>query len=633
MGIVNAGELPVYDDLDADLREAVEDVVLNRRDDATDRLLAIADRWRGASKAKVEDLAWRAWPVARRLEHALVHGLTDHIDEDTEAARLELGSPISVIEGPLMAGMSVVGDRFGAGKMFLPQVVKSARVMKKAVAWLIPWLEADKARSAATNGRILLATVKGDVHDIGKNIVGVVLACNGYEIHDLGVMVPAQRILEAARDLKVDAIGLSGLITPSLDEMVHVASEMKRQGFTVPLLIGGATTSRMHTAVKIEPAYDHPVVHVIDASRAVGVVSQLLREGSREAYAATIAADYAEARASRAARGSESRHISLDAARANALHVAPADRPSAPAMPGVHILEDYPLEDLAAFIDWGPFFQTWQLRGAFPALLDDPVVGAQARALFDDARRVLSTMITHRTIQARAVFELMPANRDGDDIVIWTDASQTAVRARLPMLRQQNDKRGTSPNLALADFLVPASDGVDWFGAFCVTAGFGADELAKAFEQDHDDYHAILVKALADRLAEAFAERLHQLVRTRYWGYAPEEQLDNAALVDEKYQGIRPAPGYPACPDHTAKRTLFSVLEVNSRIGVQLTENCAMWPAASVSGWYLGHPEARYFGVGKVDKDQVTDYAARCGINVQETERWLAPNLGYVPSA
>ncbi|MFM2160582.1 MAG: hypothetical protein RLZZ383_94 [Pseudomonadota bacterium] len=631
MGIVNAGELPVYDALDADLREAAEDVILNRRADATERMLAVAERFRGSKKDRVEDDAWRSLPVAERLAHALVHGLTDHIDPDTEEARLALGSPLAVIEGPLMDGMNTVGDLFGAGKMFLPQVVKSARVMKKAVAWLVPFLEAEKAAKADTRGkgRILLATVKGDVHDIGKNIVGVVLACNGYEIVDLGVMVPMQKILDEARACDADIVGLSGLITPSLDEMVTVAAEMKRQGLHKPLLIGGATTSKVHTAVKIAPVAGAPVVYVADASRAVGVVSRLLSDTHRDDYVRDIAADYEVTRLARLARDTAGRHVTYADAVANR-RVLPGGSPT-PVSPGRHHTVDHDLADLVPFIDWTPFFQSWDLAGSFPRILEDATVGAQARQLYDDARALLDRIVREKLFQARAVWGVFPANREGDDIVVWEDASRTSERARVPQLRQQNDKRGTGPNLSLADYLTPAADGVDWVGAFCVTAGFGADELARTFEAEHDDYTAILAKALADRLAEAFAERLHHLVRTRDWGYATDEALTHDALIAESYQGIRPAPGYPACPDHTAKRRLWALLDVDATIGVSLTESCAMWPAASVSGWYFAHPAATYFGVGKIGRDQVHDYAHRAGMTLAEAERWLSPNLGYEP--
>ncbi len=633
MGIVNAGQLAVYDDLPAELRQRVEDVVLNRRPDATERLLEIADAHKGTGKKREEDLSWRDAPVEERIAHALVHGLARFIEEDTEEARQKLPRALDVIEGPLMDGMNVVGDLFGAGKMFLPQVVKSARVMKKAVAWLEPFLDADKAADGAASsakGRILMATVKGDVHDIGKNIVGVVLRCNGYEVIDLGVMVPAQTILDRARQEQVDIIGLSGLITPSLDEMVHIAHELKRQGIDLPLLIGGATTSKVHTAVKVAPQRDEPVVYVTDASRAVGVASKLLSAERRDAYAASVAEEYAALRARRAARGDGSdRRISLDDARARAeqldLTAAP---PVTPASPGIHQLDDHPLADLAEFIDWTPFFATWELAGRFPAILDDDVVGAQARALYDDALALLRPIIDDKLLSARAVFGLLPANRRGDDIVVWTDEGRQQERAVLHGLRQQGRKAGSQPNLCIADFLA-AEGTADWVGAFCVTAGHGLDRLVAAFEADHDDYHAIMAKALADRLAEAFAERLHQLVRTRHWAHAPDERLDNDGLIAADYQGIRPAPGYPCQPDHTEKQTIWALLDVEARIGVTLTEGMAMLPAASVSGLYFAHPQARYFGVGKLSRDQVEDYARRKGWDLATAERWLRPNLGY----
>ncbi len=631
MGIVNAGQLAVYDDLDSKLRERVEDVVLARRSDATERLLDIADTARASRKANAEDLTWREADVSERLSHALVHGITRFIDEDTEEARQALGRPISVIEGPLMDGMNVVGDLFGAGKMFLPQVVKSARVMKKAVAWLVPHLEAERSANpnARAKGKILMATVKGDVHDIGKNIVGIVLQCNDYEVIDLGVMVPATRILAEAKAHNVDIIGLSGLITPSLDEMVHVAREMERTGVDVPLLIGGATTSKVHTAVKVDPAYSHEVVYVTDASRAVGVVSKLLSENRRDDYVASIKADYTDVRKRHAGRDSGARHVPFEASRNNRLVIDADARPPAPLQPGVQELQDYPLDKLVAVIDWTPFFHTWELRGSYPRIFDDPVVGEQARSLYDDARELLDRIVRDKLLTARAVVGLFPANADTDDLVLWSDPERTTRLATVPCLRQQNDKRGTSPNLSLADYLVTPEEGVDWVGGFCVSTGFGTDELAKAFEAEHDDYNSIMSKALADRLAEAFAEHLHQRVRTEIWGYAKDEDLANDQLVDETYQGIRPAPGYPACPDHTAKRTLWEVLDVERRIGVKLTESCAMWPAASVSGWYFAHPEAKYFGVGKVGKDQVRSYARRKGTSLAVTERWLGPTLGY----
>jgi 5-methyltetrahydrofolate--homocysteine methyltransferase len=604
-------------------------VVLNRRPDGTERLVEIAERHKGKGKAQVEDLSWREAPVGERITHSLVHGIDRFIEEDTAAALELLGAPLAVIEGPLMDGMNVVGDRFGAGKMFLPQVVKSARVMKKAVAWLEPYLEAEKRADpskAQAKGRILMATVKGDVHDIGKNIVGVVLRCNAYDVIDLGVMVPAQRILDTAIAEKVDMIGLSGLITPSLDEMVHVAKEMKRRGMDLPLLIGGATTSKVHTAVKIAPQREQPVVYVPDASRAVGVASTLLSVERRDAYAQEIAQEYDELRRRRAAQQGGDRHLPLDQARANRLVLDGAVAP--PAQPGLHVLDPYPLSDLAEYIDWTPFFRTWELAGTWPGILEDPVVGPHARELHRDALALLRQMIEQGSLTARAVFGLFPANRRGDDIVIWTDEERTTVREVLHGLRQQGRKSGDQRNLCIADFV--AEEGTpDWVGAFCVTAGHGADALVEQFQARHDDYNAIMVKALADRLAEAFAERLHQLVRTRYWGYAEGERLDNGALIEERYQGVRPAPGYPAQPDHTEKATLWSLLDAEGRIGVSLTESMAMWPAASVSGLVLASPQAKYFGVGKLQRDQVEDYARRKGWDLSTAERWLAPNLGY----
>jgi 5-methyltetrahydrofolate--homocysteine methyltransferase len=634
MGIVNAGALTVVDDLEPDLRERVEDVVLNRRPDGTERLLAIADRYRAKGKRAAEaDEAWRSLPVRQRLAHALVHGITDHIDVDTEQALAELGRPLLVIEGPLMDGMNVVGDLFGAGKMFLPQVVKSARVMKKAVAWLTPMLEAEKAAgTGSAAGRILMATVKGDVHDIGKNIVGVVLQCNGYEVFDLGVMVPTQKILDEARRLGVDAIGLSGLITPSLDEMVHVAREMKRQGFVVPLLIGGATTSKVHTAVKIAPNYPHPVVYVPDASRAVGVVGALLSEVQGPAFAAEIASEYADVRARRLAGERRVERRTLADARTRGLQTdwsaAPPERPN---KPGISVIQDQDLAPLIDRIDWGPFFRTWELAGAFPAILEDPVVGAQARSVFDDARAMLSAIVQEKWLTAKAVFGLLPANRVGDDVVVWTGEDRKTPLTTFHFLRQQNHKPDGQLNHCLAD-LVPDGNQAGWMGFFAVTAGHGIEEHVARFYADHDDYRAILLKALADRLAEAFAEHLHEQVRKVHWGYAADEALNNQQLIDEQYRGIRPAPGYPACPDHTEKRLLFDLLGCEEKIQLHLTESMAMYPTAAVSGFYFGHPQAQYFGVGKLDRDQVVDYAARKGWTVEETERWLAPNLGYEPA-
>jgi len=632
MGIVNAGQLAVYDDLEPQLRERVEDVVLNRRADATERLLEVAERHKGGGKVRVEDLSWRDAPVGKRVEHALVHGEARFIEEDTAEALERLQSPLAVIEGPLMDGMNVVGDLFGAGKMFLPQVVKSARVMKKAVAWLEPYLEAEKLADptlATTKGRILMATVKGDVHDIGKNIVGVVLRCNGYEVIDLGVMVPTQRILDVARAENVDIIGLSGLITPSLDEMIHVARELERTGVTLPLLIGGATTSKVHTAVKIAPARSSPVVYVTDASRAVGIAGTLLSEERRGAFTDQVRRDYDEVRARRAARQEPDRHLSLAEARANALQLDPAAI-QAPLEPGLHVFDAWPLADLVELIDWTPFFRTWELAGHYPEILDDPVVGPHAQALFDDAKALLQRIVDEQAFTARAVAGIFPANRRGDDIVVWQDEQRHELRAVLHTLRQQSRKGGARPNLALADYL--ASEGTpDWIGAFCVTVGHGVEDLVATFQADHDDYHAIMAKALADRLAEALAERLHQRIRTRIWAYAPQEDVSREGLIREQFQGIRPAPGYPAQPDHTEKQTLWTLLDVEANTGVRLTEGMAMWPAASVSGLYLAHPQAAFFGVGKLTRDQVDDYARRKGWERSTAERWLGPNLGYEP--
>jgi 5-methyltetrahydrofolate--homocysteine methyltransferase len=633
MGIVNAGALPIYADIPPELLERVEDVVLNRRADATERLLEVADSVRGQAAARTADLSWREKPVADRLAHALVEGIADYVVEDTEEARLQAAHPIEVIEGPLMAGMGIVGDLFGAGKMFLPQVVKSARVMKRAVAHLIPYIEAERDQSAGTrnNGKVLLATVKGDVHDIGKNIVGVVLQCNNYEVIDLGVMVPAARILETARREGVDLIGLSGLITPSLEEMSFVASEMEREGFELPLLIGGATTSRAHTAVKIEPNYHGTTVHVLDASRAVGVASSLLSDGLRGAFAGDVRTEYQKIREERAGRSPSERLVPLADARANRLAIDwAAAAPPAPCAPGIQVLEDYPLSELVERIDWTPFFQTWELAGHYPAILEDPVVGPAARSLFDDARGLLDRIVRERLLTARAVFGLFPAAAVGDDIELYHDEDRTRQLATIHTLRQQMAKPPGRPNLALADYVAPRDSVIaDHVGAFAVTAGVGLDALVAEFGSRHDDYNAILAKALADRMAEAFAERLHERVRREFWGYARGESLDNTELIREAYQGIRPAPGYPACPDHTEKSTLFELLDVERRTGIALTESFAMTPTAAVSGWYFWHPEARYFGVGKIGRDQVEDYARRKGMTVADAERWLSPNLGY----
>ncbi|MDA8129189.1 MAG: methionine synthase [Betaproteobacteria bacterium] len=635
MGIVNAGQLGVYANLDPELKERVEDVLLNRREDATERLVSFAENVKGGAKERVEDLTWRQLPVNERLSHALVQGITQYIVEDTEAARLEAERPLHVIEGPLMAGMNVVGDLFGAGKMFLPQVVKSARVMKQAVAHLLPFIEADKqAGDAQSAGRIVMATVKGDVHDIGKNIVGVVLGCNGYDIVDLGVMVPAQKILDAAREHEADIIGLSGLITPSLEEMAHVAREMQRQGFTIPLLIGGATTSLAHTAVKIEPNYESPVVYVKDASRAVGVCTQLLSNELREAFAAEIKADYALTRERHLKHKSDAVRLPLAEARANKFKIDwAAYTPPVPKQPGVHVLKAYDLSKLVETIDWTPFFASWELHGKFPKILDDAVVGVEATKLYNDARAMLNKMVAENWVEARAVFGLFPANTVGDDdIEVYADESRSKALITWHNLRQQMKKPEGRANLCIADFVAPKASGLkDYLGAFVVTAGIGEDERAQAFEAAHDDYSAILFKSLCDRLAEAFAEHLHLRVRKEYWGYASEEALANDDLIAEKYQGIRPAPGYPACPEHSEKAGLFEILDATSEIGVKLTENFAMWPGAAVSGFYLSHPASQYFAVAKIERDQVEDYARRKGWTREEAERWLAPNLAYQP--
>lgn len=635
MGIVNAGQLAVYDQIDPALREACEDVVLNRRADGTERLLELAERFKGegGAKAREKDLSWREWPVGKRLEHALVNGITEFIETDTEEARQAAARPLHVIEGPLMAGMNVVGDLFGAGKMFLPQVVKSARVMKQAVAHLLPYMEAEKSEGASSSaGKVLMATVKGDVHDIGKNIVGVVLACNNYEIIDLGVMVPAQKILETARAEKVDIIGLSGLITPSLDEMVHVACEMEREGFDIPLLIGGATTSRVHTAVKINPRYHKgQTVYVTDASRAVGVVSNLLSD-EKVTYIDEVRREYQEV-AARYNRGDSDRaRLSIEDARANAVKLDwSAYQAPRPQFTGTKVLADWDLAEIARYIDWTPFFQTWEMKGIYPKLLDDPAQGEAARALFADAQAMLKRIIGERWLSPRAVVGFWPANRSGDDIRLWTDEDRTAELATLHTLRQQVTKRDGRPNVALADFVAPEGQ-PDWVGGFVVTAG---DESARvrAFKDAHDDFSAILLQALSDRFAEAMAEMLHERVRREFWGYAPEEGFSAEELIAEPYRGIRPAPGYPAQPDHTEKRTLFDLLDATAATGVELTESMAMWPGSSVSGLYLAHPEAYYFGVAKVEADQVADYAARKGMTVAQAERWLAPVLNYVPGA
>jgi len=633
MGIVNAGQLAIYADIPQALRERIEDVILNRRDDATERLLEIAGQYRGEGGAaeRKETLEWRGWPVEKRLEHALVQGIADFIEADTEEARRAAARPLDVIEGPLMSGMNVVGDLFGAGKMFLPQVVKSARVMKKAVAYLLPYMEQEQGEAAQSNGRILMATVKGDVHDIGKNIVGVVLQCNSYEVIDLGVMVPAETILQAARERQVDLIGLSGLITPSLDEMVHVGSEMQRQGFTVPLLIGGATTSQIHTAVKIDPQYQGAVVYVPDASRAVGVASSLLSATQRAEYTHGIKERYRELREQRQSQQRARKLVALDEARANRFRIDwDKYQPARPEFPGLRVLAEYPLPELVNRIDWGPFFKAWELAGRFPQILDDATVGAEARRLFEDAQNMLERIIREQWLTASGVMGLFPANSVGDDVELYGDESRTVVLTTFHFLRQQMGKREDAHSLCLADFVAPKETGVaDYLGVFAVTAGLGIERKLAEFEADHDDYHAILLKALADRLAEAFAERLHERVRKEFWGYAMGENLSNEELIREEYRGIRPAPGYPACPDHTEKGILWNLLDPIGNAGMHLTESFAMLPTASVSGFYFSLPEARYFGLGKIGRDQVEDYARRKGMTVREVERWLAPVLGY----
>jgi len=676
MGIVNAGAMPIYDQLDPELRERVEDVILNRRRDGTERLLEIAERYKGKKgEKKVEDLAWRERPVRDRLAHALVQGLDAWVEEDTEEARQQAARPLDVIEGALMDGMNVVGDLFGAGKMFLPQVVKSARVMKKAVAYLLPFIEEEKARTGdvgKSNGKIIMATVKGDVHDIGKNIVGVVLACNNFEVVDLGVMVPAQKILDAARAENADIIGLSGLITPSLEEMSHVAKEMQRQGFEMPLMIGGATTSRAHTALKIDPFYSAPTVWVKDASRAVGVAQSLISRELRASFVAANDADYADIRQRHRNRGDAKRLVSLEHARGQRFTCDWNQyTPPTPNQPGVHVFDNYPLEDLLPVIDWTPFFQAWELAGKYPAILTDEIVGPQASDLFADAQAMLKRIVDEKWLTARAVFGIWPANSSGDDVVLSLLPHTGEQRARpregggarradegkllapslvpstltptplpeaegleqltLHFLRQQVDKPAERPDFCLADFIAPADSGKqDWIGAFAVTAGIGIEEHVARFEADHDDYNAILLKALADRLAEAMAERLHQRVRTEFWGYAEDEQLDNEALIAEKYSGIRPAPGYPACPEHSEKQTIFQLLDAQG-IGMSLTESFAMLPTAAVSGYYFSHPQSQYFVVGRVSREQVTDYAKRKGVDRAQVERWLASNLDYDP--
>ncbi|MDC6350002.1 methionine synthase [Zeaxanthinibacter sp. PT1] len=640
IGIVNPTMLEVYDDIPKDLLERVEDVILNRRDDATERLLDFAETVVGKARENKADLSWREEPLQSRITRALVKGIDQYIEADVEEARQDADRPIEVIEGHLMTGMNVVGDLFGSGKMFLPQVVKSARVMKKAVAYLLPYIEEEKKslpeaeQGKGNNGKILMATVKGDVHDIGKNIVSVVLACNNYEIVDLGVMVPPEKIIRKAKEEAVDVIGLSGLITPSLDEMVFLAKEMERQGFTVPLLIGGATTSKAHTAVKIDPQYSSAVVHVNDASRAVTVVGDLLQKEHSASYKSELKLDYESFREKFLKRGKRKEYLDIRDARENRFRIDwNKNSLFSPKLPGIHVLEEQELEPLLEYIDWTPFFRSWDLHGKYPQILEDEVVGPQARELFEDAQHIMKKIVKEKLLKARAVWGIFPANTiHDDDIELEVPEHIRKVVGSNTLtfhtLRQQLKKRAGVPNFALADFIAPKSSGIqDHIGCFCVSTGFGTQELAEKFEKELDDYNAIMVKALADRLAEAFAEYLHKEVRKKYWGYSAAEQLDNNALIAEEYRGIRPAPGYPACPDHLEKKTIWKLLQVEERIGVRLTESLAMWPAASVSGYYFAHPESRYFGVGKITEQQVADYAGRKGMELEEAKKWLAPNL------
>jgi 5-methyltetrahydrofolate--homocysteine methyltransferase len=631
MGIVNAGMLEVYQEIPPELLERVEDVLFNRRNDSTERLVEYADTIKSKGKEIVRDEQWRNGTVEERLSHALVKGIIEYLDDDVEEARQKYPKPIQVIEGPLMDGMNIVGDLFGAGKMFLPQVVKSARVMKKAVAYLLPFIEQEKldnpdGKESSSAGKILMATVKGDVHDIGKNIVGVVLACNNFEIVDMGVMVPAQDIIKKAREINADVIGLSGLITPSLDEMVHFAKEMEREGFTIPLMIGGATTSRIHAAVKVAPNYSGPVIHVLDASRSVTVCSTLLNDDNKQAYVDGIRAEYDKAREAHLNKKSDKRYKSIEEARVGKFQIDLEQIAPAPKFLGQKVIENYPLEELLPYIDWTPFFHTWELRGSYPKIFEDKSVGDEARKLYDDAQTLLNKIVKEKLLAAKAVIGFWPANTNGDDIQLDVNGKQVTIHT----LRQQGEKVAGEPYYALSDFIAPQASGkADYFGGFALTAGIGCDELVAEFERNHDDYNSIMAKALADRLAEAFAEKLHEMVRTDYWGYAEGEKLSNQELIKEQYAGIRPAPGYPACPDHTEKATLFELLNVEEQIGLKLTESFAMYPTAAVSGFYFAHPQSRYFGLGKITKDQVEEYAQRKGMTLEDTERWLGPNLAY----
>jgi 5-methyltetrahydrofolate--homocysteine methyltransferase len=631
MGIVNAGMLEVYQEIPPELLERVEDVLFNRREDATERLVEFADTIKTKGKEVVRNEEWRNGPVEERLSHALVKGIIEYLDDDVELARQKYDKPIQVIEGPLMDGMNIVGDLFGAGKMFLPQVVKSARVMKKAVAYLLPFIEQEKldnpdGKASSSAGKILMATVKGDVHDIGKNIVGVVLACNNFEIVDMGVMVPAQEIIKKAREINADVIGLSGLITPSLDEMVHFAKEMEREGFTIPLMIGGATTSRIHAAVKVAPNYSGPVIHVLDASRSVTVCSTLLNDDNKQAYVDGIRGEYDKAREAHLNKKSDKRYKTIEEARTDKFQIDLEQIAPAPKFLGQRVIENYPLEELLPYIDWTPFFHTWELRGSYPKIFADKSVGDEAKKLFDDAQELLDKIVKEKLLSAKAVIGFWPANTRGDDILLDVDGQEVVIHT----LRQQGEKVAGEPYYALSDFVAPQESGKeDYFGGFALTAGIGCDELVAEFERNHDDYNSIMAKAIADRLAEAFAERLHEMVRTDYWGYAQGERLTNQELIKEQYAGIRPAPGYPACPDHTEKATLFELLNVEEQIGLKLTESYAMYPTAAVSGFYFAHPQSRYFGLGKITKDQVEEYAVRKGMTLEDTERWLGPNLCY----
>ncbi|KRT17209.1 methionine synthase [Pedobacter ginsenosidimutans] len=645
MGIVNAGMLEVYQEIPPELLERVEDVLLNRRDDATERLVEYADTVKSKGKEVVKDEEWRKGSVEERLSHSLVKGIVEYLDDDVEEARQKYARPIQVIEGPLMDGMNIVGDLFGAGKMFLPQVVKSARVMKKAVAYLLPFIEQEKLDNPdqdqnSSAGRVLMATVKGDVHDIGKNIVGVVLACNNFEIVDMGVMVPAQEIIKKAKEIKADIIGLSGLITPSLDEMVHFAKEMEREGFTIPLIIGGATTSRIHAAVKVAPNYSGPAIHVLDASRSVTVCSTLMNPDTRDEYIAGIRAEYDKAREAHLNKRSDKRFKTLEEARANKFKIDFQPNLPVPEFTGTRVFDNYPLEELVPYIDWTPFFHTWELRGSYPKIFDDKNVGDEAKKLFDDAQTLLKRILDEKLLTARAVIGFWPANAVGDDIQLTVTSDQLSNDSELKTensklvtihtLRQQAEKVDGQPYYALSDFIAPKESGIqDYFGGFAVTAGIGIDELVNEFESNYDDYNSIMAKALADRLAEAFAERMHERVRKEYWGYAQDENLSNQELIKEEYAGIRPAPGYPACPEHTEKGTLFQLLDAENKIGLHLTESYAMYPTAAVSGFYFAHPDSRYFGLGKITKDQIEDYAIRKNMPIEEVERWLSPNLAY----